>query len=530
MPKPSNGSKKQKQQSLLGFFQSSSPARPSSPEMKHKLHAEPSKSSRRTPKSSPRKGKSKSKYETSSSAGESSDVGAISFEPAVYSLSDSDDDVKKSPRRPIVRKRRVKASRSNSPSPIIIESDSEEENVGVPVTWKGKAKAVPKRKLAVLDSDVEEEAPKRRKLVRGVRPPSPEESDDLIEELDQDKVIEPRFRARGKKSTYLKNLEKLKRKKRGESVQSDSEEVEEDEDNAAPFARARPSNGNDDSASGGEASEEEEDTFIVEDDNKVELPPEWSMSTYQDLTHHFKIVCQLFVHLAVQPPNDRRSFMEESLKSDYFSVPLQVARRKISGMRDSLVASSVWRPDFKKPLETYPHFEIVQLDFAEPGCDACHLGGRLSTRIGRLSGEPYDKLSFQPLSENSDSSDESDSEEEDEKPSLKKEFHLGRFCARRTLVFHHFTHWEYALFEALDDEVQGLRNRLAGRKKGKNVFIPVAYAGGAQAPDDPNDADKIMSWLDERHIIETQWVAVKKMMDDARNLDVAAKRGDDIDD
>lgn len=64
-------------------------------------------------------------------------------------------------------------------------------------------------------------------------------------------------------------------------------------------------------------------------------------------------------------------------------------------MRDSLVTSSVWRTSFKKPLMTYPEFETVHMDFASPGCDACHLGGRMSTITGRVSGEPYDKLTYE---------------------------------------------------------------------------------------------------------------------------------------
>lgn len=76
-------------------------------------------------------------------------------------------------------------------------------------------------------------------------------------------------------------------------------------------------------------------------------------------------------------------------------MPLNVARRKIVGLRDSLVASSVWRPDFKKSLETYPVFTLAHLDFAVPACDACHLGGRMSTLNGRLSGTPYDCLGFE---------------------------------------------------------------------------------------------------------------------------------------
>lgn len=64
-------------------------------------------------------------------------------------------------------------------------------------------------------------------------------------------------------------------------------------------------------------------------------------------------------------------------------------------MRDSLVASSIWRADFKKALETFPEFEIYKLGYADPGCDACHLSSRMSTRIGRLSGLPYDPTTFE---------------------------------------------------------------------------------------------------------------------------------------
>lgn len=64
-------------------------------------------------------------------------------------------------------------------------------------------------------------------------------------------------------------------------------------------------------------------------------------------------------------------------------------------MRDSLVTSSVWRTEFKKPLEKYPEIEIIHLDYVDPSCDACHLGGRLSTRIARVKGAPYDPLTFQ---------------------------------------------------------------------------------------------------------------------------------------
>lgn len=38
--------------------------------------------------------------------------------------------------------------------------------------------------------------------------------------------------------------------------------------------------------------------------------------------------------------------------------------------------------------------------------------------------------------------DSDDDDDEDDGEELKKQFNLGRFCARRTRVFHRLTHWE----------------------------------------------------------------------------------------
>jgi hypothetical protein len=71
-------------------------------------------------------------------------------------------------------------------------------------------------------------------------------------------------------------------------------------------------------------------------------------------------------------------------------------------LRDSLVASSVWRPDFKDALEKFPDLDIVLLDFSVPYCDACHLGRRTSTLLGRLSGRPYERAGFNDKDVSSD--------------------------------------------------------------------------------------------------------------------------------
>lgn len=35
------------------------------------------------------------------------------------------------------------------------------------------------------------------------------------------------------------------------------------------------------------------------------------------------------------------------------------------------------------------------MDMALPMCNACHMGGRVSTLIGRVGGMPYDRTTFE---------------------------------------------------------------------------------------------------------------------------------------
>ncbi|KAJ3744711.1 hypothetical protein DFH05DRAFT_1524336 [Lentinula detonsa] len=392
---------------------------------------------------------------------------------------------------------------------------------------KGKAKAKGKGKEPVAistDSDAQDSSPpRRRKLVKGTRLAAKNDSEES-DEVDPDSIIENRFRSRDKKTEFQKNLERLKRKKQGKPMDSDEEETEgEEEEEVVPFRNARPENDRDSLFD--ESESDRSGSFIVEDDGTglASLPVEFSMESHQDLSHSFKKVFQFFVHIAVHPPVERHDFMEMQMKNEaYFSVPLNAARRKIEGLRDSLVASSVWRPEFKGPLEKYPELDLVQLDFAVPGCDACNLGARMSTLNGRLLGEAYDRLGFEDL----DVSDEYLNEGESEGES-RVEFHLGRFCARRTRVYHDLSHWEYMLFKAINEEVDDLH--IASQEKGAGRFVRVAWTGGLQPPKDLQDADGICDWLDQRKVIEVEWEKLKAYMERAQGLELAAKKGDDMD-
>ncbi|THU89512.1 hypothetical protein K435DRAFT_830337 [Dendrothele bispora CBS 962.96] len=387
------------------------------------------------------------------------------------------------------------------------------------------SKRLKPRRRPSPDSEDEQPPPRKRRgrLIKHI--PSASDEDEEDDDLEPEHILDSRFRKRDKKTTFQKNLEKLKRRKQGkkepESEESGSEEDgDSDEGEVGPFKGAKR---DDDRDSLFDGSDEDGDSagssdFIVEDDGTglAALPAEFSMDTHQDLAHQFKKIFQFFVHIAVQPPVERNEFMVEMLKKEeYFSVPLIVTRRKLSGLRDSLVASSVWHPKFKKQLETYPELDVIELDFAVPGCDACHLGSRTSTLCGRLLGHAYDHSGFEEVSD-----DESDA---DKDSAIIAEFHLGRFCARRVRVYHDLSHWEYNLFKTISDEMDELH--MAAQDHGGG-FVRVAYARGMKPPEDLQDADAICEWLDERKVIEIEWQKLKDVMERSRGLEFAAKKGE----
>ncbi|KAL1742924.1 hypothetical protein HDZ31DRAFT_83802 [Schizophyllum fasciatum] len=502
----------------------------------------------------------------------------IQFEPrrkaAQVTISDSSEDEVLEPITPRKRRRGVApGSDSDSPSvpqkkkgkikkpslaalkaavpkeqPIPISSSSEDDAPPPPPPRKlrkGKGKGKAKQTLEASSDDSEERAPARKsRFVKGERPPTKDtDSDSLMDEVEEERIIDSRFRERGKKSEFQKNLERLKRRKQGKPEVSSSEEEDDDEDDdneespkSKPFRGSKPSRDSLFGSDGDSEASESGASFIVEDDGEapVQLPAAFSLDTFQDLAHQFKKIFQFFCHIAVRSEEERHDFMEHAMKNEeYFAVPLKMFRRKLIGLRDSLVAGSQWRSDFKRALEIYPEFELVQMDFAVPDCDACHISTRMSTRIGRLAGYPYDPMGFQrdyssvAIKDEGDSdSDDSDSDDPESPAALaklKKEFNLGRFCARRTRVFHELTHWEYALFQTMRLEVDDLRLM----KRDKRGYVKVAFEGGRKPPKDPTDADAICEWLDQRQIIQMEWRKVKDLMEAARGVEVHKGQDDD---
>ena len=70
-------------------------------------------------------------------------------------------------------------------------------------------------------------------------------------------------------------------------------------------------------------SDNDMEDFVVQDDGSVipDLPMAFSRHSHQDTGHDFKVVCQLFVHLAMMPMDERRVYMEKMLKGTTLYLP-----------------------------------------------------------------------------------------------------------------------------------------------------------------------------------------------------------------
>ena len=185
--------KRLKQKSLLGYFGSSSPPQPQAGPSRQPPPSPESPLCKRAPPKQRAQAKRRAgdSYPPSDagSRSTSSDVAGIDFEPEVVEVS-SDEDAEQSPRRPTATQRGTRKMRADSAErALIVSSDAEEdEDYVMPITWKGRPKDVKgKRKRAVVDSDSDEPVQRTSKLIKGIRPPTPEDNDeDLANEVDEE--------------------------------------------------------------------------------------------------------------------------------------------------------------------------------------------------------------------------------------------------------------------------------------------------------------------------------------------------------
>ena len=169
-----------RQQSLVGFLQPNASKTSNSPTR--------SRSDRSRTKSGPARRRggraTRDPPQLSEPSGQSdmdSDVDAIHFEPrkAVTVISDDDD---LQPPSPTKRRRTIAEVESHVDHDTLLSSDSDES---MSTNRRAMSPIKGKRPVTRSPSTEPESPPKRRRLARGVRPSSPEESDNLLEEVNE---------------------------------------------------------------------------------------------------------------------------------------------------------------------------------------------------------------------------------------------------------------------------------------------------------------------------------------------------------
>jgi len=166
-----------RQQSLIGFLQPDPSKTSSSPSRSDRFRTKPGPARRsgRNTRDPPQLSEPSAQSDTDS------DVNAIHFEPrkAVTVISD-DSDIQ--PSSPTKRRRTVAEAEPHVGHDTLISSDSDES---VSANRRAVSPIKTKRPVARSPSTEPESPPKRRRLARGVRPSSPEESDNLLDEVNE---------------------------------------------------------------------------------------------------------------------------------------------------------------------------------------------------------------------------------------------------------------------------------------------------------------------------------------------------------
>ncbi|PVF97780.1 hypothetical protein CPB86DRAFT_706347 [Serendipita vermifera] len=433
----------------------------------------------------------------------------------------------------------AKRRRRQDASQVVSDPNTSENDDDVPLNILNS-----KRKR-MLSEDSEGRQPKKKRILkRGLRPNKEEK--EVLDDLDENVILEPRLRSLDKRSEFSKNLERRRRKPPNEEdSDQESTHITDEDSDGQPI---RPIPGSHKAGSAADPvqvdSGSEEDDFIVKDDEEEEiisLPMEYSMNRAQPVEISFKVVVQLFVHVACQSHHLRATYMEARLKGtyDYFRNGLDHVRRHIGGIRDSQVASTVWSSSFRKAFETYPNLETVTIHEEDYKCIACRKSNFRTTREARLSGLPYAQLGFEVRDDSSSSegeesretgSDNSTDEEDQSEPSTTSEdsqkpaekkitvrFKLGQNCSQRVSLFHRFVHWELELFREVEDKITLLetenREKLESKKKKRRKRII-----------DTTDPDNIIEWMEKNGFINSQWQEIKRMIEGAKHLDMIRVR------
>ncbi|OMJ08232.1 hypothetical protein AYI70_g11676 [Smittium culicis] len=119
-------------------------------------------------------------------------------------------------------------------------------------------------------------------------------------------------------------------------------------------------------------------------DREIRLA-DFGISTNRDFQSSFNTYVQYMTHAIF---NEDILACVDPKTASYFESAKNTVENRIETIRDSLVSSSVWNPQFLIDLKSFPIYELEFID-PELGCEACNFGiSRTSTFIVNLLAQP----------------------------------------------------------------------------------------------------------------------------------------------
>ncbi|KAF2031194.1 hypothetical protein EK21DRAFT_99940 [Setomelanomma holmii] len=162
--------------------------------------------------------------------------------------------------------------------------------------------------------------------------------------------------------------------------------------------------------------------------------------------------------------------------SEVYDITFRKLDDEVKGLANSKFSSSAWTADFTRAIRARPDLEEMEIiaikkDTMDLHCQACNRKNHPATWELMLRGRPYNKVTLEPLDNDSDSDSNSDddselsadSEEElngekaarnsngERLPPESHRFALGKTCKANAHVAHTLHHWRYHLYSWVKD-------------------------------------------------------------------------------
>ncbi|KAI9051500.1 hypothetical protein LZ554_004546 [Drepanopeziza brunnea f. sp. 'monogermtubi'] len=349
-----------------------------------------------------------------------------------------------------------------------------------------------------------------------------------------------------------KQMELLKRRRAGESIEelTESESEDDDDDQNDEFQKLTFFDDDEEEEEEvapsrkrakvrrqrGDSSDEEagESDFVIEDDEGPLGVPEYPMDIPLEFTHaahkspkeHFRDVIEWMVQNKLNPgfarddPVYRQGFTK--LDSEYL------------GYADSKFVSTQWTAEFIRAVYARPMILVTKLRagegveiLGEAKCQPCNHRNHQPTFALQFTGKAYKKATLEEIEGDSDSDDSaSDGSEDSDKasvnskgfalPSQEKVWMSGSVCAQNAQQAHTLIHWRWHLNDwvvsSLEEEGYLQPRKLAEREKmtsKKRMKL----------------ANKVVDRWGEENKIKTLYRDFKSQLETARELKAKARGG-----